>query len=240
MGSPGAPGASGFPGGPTGSGGPGFPGGPQAGKPRWGQPTKGFPPAPPGHIRVRGTTTMVPIDTTKLAPLGLRVLARLIDVVAVFLLCLVVNGYFYLQFAEEIGPNINDILLGQETLSAEASRLNWIIFVLTIGLWFAYEVPATANSGQTLGKRIVGIRVIRVVDDKSLTFGQSIRRWLILMLPSPAVSFLCGLPLQLADLLWCLWDRPARQCLHDKVVTSIVVRSAAVPVGPASEAQKPN
>ncbi|EXG79417.1 putative membrane protein/domain [Cryptosporangium arvum DSM 44712] len=171
----------------------------------------------------------MPIDTAKLAPLGLRVVARLIDIVAVFLLCLVVNGYFYLQFADQVGPNINDILLGQETLSAEASRLNWIIFVLTIGLWFAYEVPATANSGQTLGKRIVGIRVVRVVDDKSLTFGQSIRRWLILMLPSPAVSFLCGLPLQIADLLWCLWDRPGRQCLHDKAVTSIVVRSAAVP-----------
>jgi len=215
------------------------PGAPGAGQSRWGQPST-LPPVPPGHIRLPGTTATMPIDTTKLAPLGLRVLARLFDVVAVFVLCLVVNGYFYLQFAEEIGPNINDILLGEETLSAEASRLNWIIFVLTIGLWFAYEVPATANSGQTLGKRIVGIRVVRVLDDKTLTFGQSMRRWLILMLPSPAVSFLCGLPLQLADLLWCLWDRPARQCLHDKAVTSIVVRSAAVPVGPTTPAQKPN
>ena len=86
------------------------------------------------------------------------------------------------------------------------------------------EVPATANSGQTLGKRMLGIRVLRA-DDQLLSFGQSLRRWIILWLPSPLVSFLCGLPLALADLLWCLWDRPARQCLHDKAVFSIVVRT---------------
>jgi uncharacterized RDD family membrane protein YckC len=171
---------------------------------------------------------VIPIDSTRLAPLGLRLLARLIDVVAVFLLCALVNGYFWYKFAQQVSPAIQDIITGKESLSPEANRLNWIILVLTIGLWFAYEVPATANSGQTLGKRIVGIRVIRVVDDQMLSFGQSIRRWLILMLPSPSVSFLCGFPLQLADLLWCLWDRPARQCLHDKAVTSIVVRVRSV------------
>ncbi|MFI5955446.1 RDD family protein [Cryptosporangium sp. NPDC051539] len=207
---------------------------------RWGQPGKPpptLPPVPPGHIRVPGSTATMPLDVTKLAPLSLRVLARVIDIVAVFLLCLVVNGYFFYQFAEAIGPNVNDVLLGREAVSSEASRLNWIIIILTIGLWFAYEVPATANSGQTLGKRLVGIRVVKVVDDSSLTFGQSIRRWLILMLPSPAGSFLCGFPLQLADLLWCIWDRPARQCLHDKAVTSIVVRSSMVPV-PVKVAKK--
>jgi uncharacterized RDD family membrane protein YckC len=184
---------------------------------------------PPGHIRLPGSTAAIPIDASRLAPLGLRLLARLIDIFSVLVLCAIVNGYFWYKFAQQVTPSLDDILTGKETLSAEASRLNWIIFILTIGLWFAYEVPATANSGQTLGKRIVGIRVIRVADDKMLTFGQSIRRWLILMLPSPAVSFACGLPLQLADLLWCLWDKPARQCLHDKAVTSMVVRARSVP-----------
>ncbi|WP_240746939.1 RDD family protein [Cryptosporangium phraense] len=193
---------------------------------------------PPGHIRVPGSTATMPLDTTKLAPLGLRVVARLIDLFAVFLLCIVVNGYFYYQFAQEVAPVVNDVLLGKEALSSEATRLNWIIILLTIGLWFAYEVPATANSGQTLGKRLVGIRVVRVVDDQTLTFGQSIRRWLILALPSPATSFPCGVPLQLADLLWCTWDRPGRQCLHDKAVTSIVVRSSAVPIAPSQPTDK--
>ena len=193
-----------------------------------------LPPLPPGHIRLPGSAVAIPIDTSRLAPVGRRLVARLIDIAAVFLLCAIVNGYFWYRFAQEVRPALADVMTGKETLSLspEASRLNWIIFVLTIGLWFAYEVPAIANSGQTLGKRIMGIRVIRVLDDEVLSFGQSIRRWLILMLPSPAVSFVCGLPLQLADLLWCLWDKPARQCLHDKAVTSIVVRAQPAP-GPA-------
>lgn len=198
------------------------------------QPEPALPPLPPGHIRLPGSAVAIPIDTSRLAPVGRRLVARLIDIAAVFGLCAIVNGYFWYRFAQEVRPALADVMTGKETLSLspEASRLNWIIFVLTIGLWFAYEVPAIANSGQTLGKRIMGIRVIRVLDDEMLSFGQSIRRWLILMLPSPAVSFVCGLPLQLADLLWCLWDKPARQCLHDKAVTSIVVRAQSVP-GPA-------
>jgi uncharacterized RDD family membrane protein YckC len=220
------------------------PQGPQAGANPSGQT---LPPVPPGHIRLPGSTVAIPIDTTRLAPLGRRVVARLIDIFAVFLLCAVVNGYFWYRFAQEVTPALDDLLTGKETLtlSPEASRLNWIILLLTIGLWFAYEVPATANSGQTLGKRIMGIRVIRIVDDGALSFGQSIRRWLILMLPSPAVSAVCGLPLQLADLLWCTWDKPARQCLHDKAVTSIVVRAGAVsspsdrPLASSSDVRKP-
>jgi uncharacterized RDD family membrane protein YckC len=157
----------------------------------------------------------------------------------VIVLCAIVSGYFWYQFAQEIGSvTPEDILTGKATFSDEASRLNLIILILTIGLWFAYEVPGTANTGQTLGKRIVGIRVIRVTDDQILTFGQSIRRWLILMLPSPIVSPACGIIFQLADLLWCTWDRPARRCLHDKAVASIVVRANAVPLPTSKPAEK--
>jgi uncharacterized RDD family membrane protein YckC len=185
-----------------------------------------LPPVPPGHIRVPGSTAVIAIDEAKLAPLGLRLAARLLDLVAITLLCLVVNSYFLVRLVREIEPVTAELQRGSAAdLPPNASRLMWTILIISVALWFAYEVPGTANSGQTLGKRMVGIKVVRVVDDKALTFGQSFRRWLILMLLSPIFSSICGLPFLLADVLWCLWDRPARQCLHDKAVTSIVVRA---------------
>jgi uncharacterized RDD family membrane protein YckC len=197
---------------------------------------------PPGHIRLPGSTATVPVDVARLAPLGLRLAARLIDVVAVIVLCAVVSGYFWYQLIQQLSPTLNEFMSRKETsslvFSDEANRLNLIIIVITIGLWFAYEVPAIANNGQTLGKRMVGIRVIRVTDDQVLSFGQSIRRWLILMLPSPILASVCGVPLQLLDILWCTWDRPARQCLHDKAVASVVVRASSVPVAPTPPASK--
>jgi uncharacterized RDD family membrane protein YckC len=222
-----------------GAGQPGPPFGQGPGQP--GQPGQPLPPVPPGHIRLPGSTATIAIDVTRLAPLGLRLVARLIDILAVIVLCAIVSGYFWYQLIQQISPTLDEIVSGKETsfaFSDEANRLNLIILVITIGLWFAYEVPAIANSGQTLGKRMVGIRVIRVTDDQVLTFGQSIRRWLILMLPSPILASVCGLILQLPDLLWCTWDRPARQCLHDKAVASIVVRASSVPVAPAPPVSK--
>ena len=195
----------------------------------------GGPPVPPGQVRVPGTTTTVAVDPAKMAPLGSRVAARVVDILLVLLLNVIVNGYFVVQYVQEVWPAADAyakaITTGKTAppleLTDQASRLSWIIPLIAMGLWFAYEVPATANSGQTLGKRLLGLRVIRLFDDQMLTFGQSFRRWVVLALPSPLVGSICCLPIELVDLLWCTWDRPAKQCLHDKAVTSVVVRASS-------------
>ncbi len=179
-------------------------------------------------VNVPGTAAPVMLDIGRLAPLGRRVAARAIDVAVVLGLNILVNGYFFVKYLQLAGPVVEKALSAGNAnpltvkLPDEANNLVIVMVVVAMALWLAYEVPATANSGQTLGKRMVGIRVRRV-DDSALTMGQSLRRWLILALPSPLVLSFCGLPLQLADLLWCVWDRPARQCLHDKAVASVVV-----------------
>ena len=46
--------------------------------------------------------------------------------------------------------------------SARSSYLILTILVVATALWFAYEVPALANSGQTLGKRLLQVKVVKI------------------------------------------------------------------------------
>jgi uncharacterized RDD family membrane protein YckC len=93
-----------------------------------------------------------------------------------------------------------------------------IAYLLTIVAPFVYfTVMHGRESGQTLGKRWLGIRVADDSTAKSIGYGRAFGRY--------AISFVFGLffiPLIL-DYLWPLWDRK-HQALHDKVVGSVVVK----------------
>jgi uncharacterized RDD family membrane protein YckC len=80
------------------------------------------------------------------------------------------------------------------------------------------------NNGQSLGKQIVGIRVIRD-DGDPYGFGSAfVRQVLVINLLFGVVGgFFFGLA-QLLDYLWPLWDETNR-CLHDMIVSSHVVRA---------------
>jgi uncharacterized RDD family membrane protein YckC len=190
----------------------------------------GFPPQPGGGAQFVGGV--------QLAPLSARIGARLIDLLVLMALNVVVNGYFFVRYYQESAPVIEDALksgrsLFEIAIPAEAQRLNLIMVLVAIGLWFAYEVPTTASRGQTLGKRVLGIKVARL-DGAELRFGQAIRRWFILSFP--AMLGACGWPVFLVNVLWCVWDRPAQQCLHDKAVRTIVVvaQPQQPPAGPGA------
>jgi len=198
-------------------------------------------PGPPGPAAFPPRTDARPAlpASIKLAPLGSRLGARVVDIVAVFGLNVVVNGYFFYQYYREVEPVVSAytraVLNGggrpELVIPDEAARLNLIMSIIAIALWFAYEVPATANTGQTLGKRLLGIKVARL-DGKPFTFGQSIRRWFVIGFPTLLGA--CGWPLWLLDCLWCTWDRPARQCLHDKVAQTVVVIAPRKPLDPSA------
>jgi uncharacterized RDD family membrane protein YckC len=160
----------------------------------------------------------------ELAPVGDRFAARLIDIIAVFGLNIVVNGYFVYQLYQELLPAVQAVQAGepQPAASAHATNLSVVISLVAMALWFAYEVPAIAATGQTLGKRLLGIRVV-TADGGPIGFRRSIQRWI----PQGAPLLLWGLlfPVQLLDAAWCLWDKPRHQCLHDKAARTIVVNA---------------
>lgn len=163
---------------------------------------------------------------------GTRLLARIIDGFVLFALNVLANGWFFVQLMDKVtavaadaGADPNDLSAAMEiAANPEVSTLWLLIQVIGIALWLAYEVPMTANNGQTLGKRLVGIKVLRA-DGQPLTTGQSLRRWAIMGLPSLIGGF--GFAFLAVDAAWCLWDRPNRQCLHDKIARTTVVTAPA-------------
>jgi uncharacterized RDD family membrane protein YckC len=75
-------------------------------------------------------------------------------------------------------------------------------------------------SGQTIGKRLLGIRVIDFSAGGPIGHGRAFVRWLGRIL-SGAVCVL--------GYLWMLWDKE-KQTWHDKIATTVVVPTSAYPV----------
>ncbi|WP_285662111.1 RDD family protein [Actinorhabdospora filicis] len=166
-----------------------------------------------------------------LATPGQRLVARLIDIVAILLLIAVVDGYFIFQFMQEVWPQVEAAALNGETtyplkLSERAGQLQMTIILVALLLWYVYEVPMTTYTGQTLGKRMVGIKVVPVYGQPMRIFPNSLR-WSFMALPF--LILICGWIILVADALWCLRDKPLRQCLHDKSPGTAVILAGSIP-----------
>ncbi|MFC9191895.1 MULTISPECIES: RDD family protein [Streptomyces] len=87
-------------------------------------------------------------------------------------------------------------------------------FLVMIGLtlWQLYQEGTT---GQTIGKKAVGIRVLREADGRPLGLGMAFVRRLAHFLDSIACYI---------GWLWPLWDEK-KQTFADKVCSSVVIRS---------------
>src|SRR5690606_18858807 len=121
----------------------------------------------------------------ELATPGARLLARLIDSAVLLGLNVLVNGWFVYRLWLEIAPTVTEIwrrggYASIEDLPPPGERFGDLlltILAIATALWFAYEVPAVANTGQTPGKRLLRIKVMRVESTEPLSFGRSFRRW---------------------------------------------------------------
>jgi uncharacterized RDD family membrane protein YckC len=98
-----------------------------------------------------------------------------------------------------------------------------LVVLVLIACEFAYEVVLTTIYGGGLGKIALGIRVVRSYDTRRTPhFGAALGRWASYLLFSLLCYFLM---VGVLDQLWLLWDRPRRQCLHDKAAGTIVIRT---------------
>lgn len=152
-----------------------------------------------------------PYATAVLAEPGARLGARVIDIV-VMLLGLWVTLFVWSQAT---GPD------GGESASP--------LFVagMVVGvLWWVYGVEAVqlARWSRTVGMRAVGVRVARADrPDEPLTVARALARAACYPIGTMVVGYVtCGV-VSLLDQLWLLWDKPLRQCLHDKVASTVVV-----------------
>jgi uncharacterized RDD family membrane protein YckC len=160
--------------------------------------------------------------------MGQRFAARLFDFFAVLLLNAVVNGWFAYQFVLEFAPAWRQAMADpfgeQPDPSPRSSYLIWTMLVIATLLWLLYEAPATGSRGQTLGKRLLRIKVMAVEHTEPIGFGRAFRRWARLGMWTPFWGCAgLGLLLQLVDSISPLFDRRLHQALHDKTARTVVV-----------------
>ena len=172
-----------------------------------------------------------------LAALGARFVARLIDIVAVLLLNVVVNGWFVYQLlaggradlprgrpADDRGQPLSDVMPTSPS-RPQAGTLQLVMLFVATALWFAYEVPGIANTGQTLGKRLLGSRWCgwrapsrsASAARSAAGTGSACRRccWCCC-----GLGFVCC---SSSTALSPLFDRQLQQALHDKAARTVVV-----------------
>jgi uncharacterized RDD family membrane protein YckC len=98
--------------------------------------------------------------------------------------------------------------------------LGGLVTAAAVIIPFVYFAILNGNErGQTLGKRVAGIRTRKLDGVSPLGTGRALGRYAVVAL----VATFLG-PLILVDYLWPLWD-DRNQALHDKVVDSVVVRA---------------
>ncbi|MEU4093992.1 RDD family protein [Streptomyces sp. NPDC026673] len=143
-----------------------------------------------------------------LAGSGQRFVARLIDGAIFLVLAFVLFAAFGASFTDP------------DDLGKVA------VVSLLVGIAsFLYEALMLKSSGQTIGKKVMKIRVARLADGavpgnaawaRAGTYaGASVVGNVI-----PCVGFV----VPLLNALWHLWDKPYRQCWHDKAAKTVVVK----------------
>jgi len=203
---------------------PGYPAQPPAG---YGAPPPGWVP-PPGFAHPMAYPVQARPHGFALAGLGQRLMARLIDILAVLVMNVVVNGYFAYLLWQETKPLVqaatNDPFGPTPQATPRMSSLIWTMLIVATLLWLLYEAPSTGSRGQTLGKWLMQIKVVKLDDTEPLGFGLAFRRWARLGLWTPLWGcFGLGALFQLIDSVSPLFDDKLRQALHDKTSRTVVV-----------------
>jgi uncharacterized RDD family membrane protein YckC len=165
----------------------------------------------------------------RLAEFTDRLLARLIDGAILFGVTLLLFVPIYVIFFITIFNNLpSTVTVNGEQVSAQVNPLEVFLpfiglflfaWVLTIAIGYVYEVEMMFRGGQTIGKRAMKIRVIPIDPQQTLTRKAAAKRFLVDYI---AGTFLPGM--RWLDGLWQLWDKPYRQCLHDKFAATVVIK----------------
>ncbi|MFE0175622.1 RDD family protein [Streptomyces sp. NPDC059002] len=142
-----------------------------------------------------------------LADSGKRVLARIIDMILVGIVVGLLSWLF--GTAEyDIDPDKMNTgkSFGQSLLAAV--------------LYIAYDTFMISKTGQTLGKKWLGMRVANLNDGATPSMQTALARAAVLWLP---FAFCCACIWTAISGGWSFFDKPYKQGLHDKAAKTVVV-----------------
>lgn len=154
------------------------------------------------------------------AGLGKRFAARLVDNLVLGAAVGAVAVPLATQALDHIDQKITAAKQTGETvtvwlLDSTTGALLGALLAAFLLLGFLLEALPTAKWGRTLGKKLFGLDVRDIESHDAPTLGAALRRWLV-------YGVLGLLVIGVVNVLWCLVDRPWRQCWHDKAARTFV------------------
>ena len=97
----------------------------------------------------------------------------------------------------------------------------WFVVSVLVVVFGLYRVPQVAAAGRTLGHRLLGLRVVSFTGRPRVGPWRAVVRYV--MFYGVNVIPVVGSLFTFVSYLWCVFDRPYRQCLHDKIAGTFVV-----------------
>ncbi|WP_095934636.1 RDD family protein [Streptomyces sp. Tue6028] len=157
------------------------------------------------------------------AGLGKRLAARLVDTVVLAGVTAVAAVPLGTRAIDHVNEKIDAAKLSGEKVTVwllDGTTGSCLGIVLAVLLVFGvlYDALPTAKWGRTLGKKLFGLEVRDIEGHEPPGFGPALRRWLVYSVPGILVVGVVGV-------LWCVFDKPWRQCWHDKAAHTFVASS---------------
>ncbi|NUO45625.1 MAG: RDD family protein, partial [Streptomyces sp.] len=154
------------------------------------------------------------------AGLGKRLAARLLDTVVLLGVTAAAAVPLGTRALDHVDEKIDAAKLSGETVTVwllDGTTSTYLGGVLAVLLVFGvlYEALPTAKWGRTLGKRLLGLEVRDIEGGEPPSFGAALRRWLVYSVPGLLAIGVVGV-------VWGLFDKPWRQCWHDKAAHTFV------------------
>ncbi|MFJ2741591.1 RDD family protein [Streptomyces sp. NPDC087440] len=153
-----------------------------------------------------------------LASLGKRFVARLVDLLIIG----IPMGLLGIPFGryENITETTNDL---GETFTQVTAGKSMLWTLLTLAAYLAYDTIMTSKNGQTVGKRLMNLRVAMLNDGSTPQTSVALMRIAVLQVPA---ILCCPCLWWLVNLVMVAVDKPYQQGLHDKAAKTVVVTTA--------------
>ncbi|HZU56827.1 MAG TPA: RDD family protein [Actinocrinis sp.] len=165
------------------------------------------------------------VRVVELASAGSRILARIIDLCIAVVLSLPATVTLMLIAHRHDHAYVNELrlhatttyrTLGMDAMGITLWAATIAVVLLTAIILEAYRLPRT---GQTTGRRMVGVQVVTAGTAEEVSGGAASTRaflfWLLALIPVVDVLALGGV----------LWGRPYRQGLHEKLSRTLTIRA---------------
>ncbi|MFL4904418.1 RDD family protein [Streptomyces sp. MMS24-I2-30] len=142
-----------------------------------------------------------------LADSGKRTLARIIDLILVGIVVGLLTW----------GLGVSEYQVDSDKVDVGKSFAQSVIAAV---LYIAYDTVLMARTGQTLGKKWLGMRVANLADGSTPSVPAMLARSLVLWIP---FAFCCACIWTAICGGWSFFDKPYKQGLHDKAAKTVVV-----------------